>query len=121
MRFSHINQNRIERLMKDDPLNSLEVEPLPTCKSCLEGKMTKGPFSIKGQRVQECLELVYTNIYGPLKIQAQGGFEYFTTFTDDHSRYGYIYLMHHKSEAFEKFRQFKFETEKQLGKTIKAL
>ena len=28
--------------------------------------------------------------------------------------------MHHKSEAFEKFRQFKSETEKQLGKTIKA-
>ena len=29
--------------------------------------------------------------------------------------------MHHKSDAFEKFRQFKSETKKQLGKTIKAL
>ena len=29
--------------------------------------------------------------------------------------------MHHKSEAFEKFRQFKSETEKQLGKNIKSL
>ena len=32
-----------------------------------------------------------------------------------------MYLMHHKSETFEKFRQFKSETEKQLGKTIKIL
>ena len=51
----------------------------------------------------------------------RGGFEYFTLFTDDHFRYGYIYLMHHKFKAFEKFRQFKYETKKQLGKTIKAL
>ena len=42
-------------------------------------------------------------------------------FIDDHFRYDYIYLIHHKSKEFEKFRQFKFETEKQLGKTIKAL
>ena len=44
-RLSHINQNRIERLVKDGPLNSLEVKPLPTCESCLEGKMTKRPMS----------------------------------------------------------------------------
>ena len=56
-----------------------------------------------------------------MNIQAQGGFKYFIMFTDDHSRYGYIYLMHHTCEAFEKFRKFKYETEKQLGKTIKVL
>ena len=41
LRLGHINQNKIERLVKDGPLNSLEVKPLPTCESCLEGKMTK--------------------------------------------------------------------------------
>ena len=66
--------------------------------------MTKRPFTRKGQRVQEYLELVHTDVCEPLNVQALGGFEYFITFTDDHSRYGFIYLMHHKSEAFEKFR-----------------
>jgi hypothetical protein len=32
---------------------------------------------------------------------------YFIIFTDDFSRYGYVYLMRHKSESFEKFKEFK--------------
>ena len=43
------------------------------------------------------------------------------TFSDDLSRYGYIYLMRHKSETFEKFKEFQNEVENQLGKTIKLL
>ena len=83
--------------------------------------MTKRPFSRKGQRVQACLELVQTDACEPPNVQTQGGFEYFITFTDDHSRYGYVYLMHHLFEAFEKIRQFKSQTKKRLGKNIKAL
>ncbi|KAK8600471.1 hypothetical protein V6N12_050325 [Hibiscus sabdariffa] len=37
-------------------------------------------------------------------LAARGGYQYFITFTDDFSRYGYIYLMRHKSEALEKSR-----------------
>ncbi|KAL4361042.1 hypothetical protein GQ457_04G019040 [Hibiscus cannabinus] len=52
---------------------------------------------------------------------ARGGYRYFITFTDDYSRYGYIYLMRHKSEALEKFKEFKNEVQNQHGKSIKAL
>jgi transposase InsO family protein len=52
---------------------------------------------------------------------ARGGFQYFITFTDDFSRYGYIYLMRHKSESFEKFEEFQNEVQNQLGKMIKSL
>ena len=47
-----------------------------------------------------------------MNVQVKGGYEYFIIFTNDYSRYGYIYLMHHMSEAFEKFREFKAEVEK---------
>ena len=33
-------------------------------------------------------------------------------FIDNLSRYGYVYLMKHKSEAFEKFKKFRHEVEK---------
>ena len=52
---------------------------------------------------------------------ARGGFQYFITFTDDLSRYGYVYLMKHKSETFEKFKEFQSEIENQCDKKIKAL
>ncbi|KAK8553907.1 hypothetical protein V6N12_030886 [Hibiscus sabdariffa] len=54
-------------------------------------------------------------------LAARGGYQYFITFTDDFSRYGYIYLMRHKSEALEKFKEFKNEVQNQHGKSIKAL
>ena len=43
------------------------------------------------------------------------------TFTDDMSRYGYVFLMKHKSEAFEKFKEFRHEVKKQTEKSIKVL
>ena len=42
-------------------------------------------------------------------------------FIDDHSRYGHVYLMKHKSEALERFKEFRSEVEKQSGKSIKIL
>ncbi|KAG8497104.1 hypothetical protein CXB51_008305 [Gossypium anomalum] len=60
------------------------------------------------------------DVCGQINTQARGGFHYFITFTDDFSRYGYVYLMHHKFEALEKFKEFKNKVQNQLGKTIKT-
>ncbi|GJY92947.1 retrotransposon protein, putative, ty1-copia subclass [Tanacetum coccineum] len=55
-----------------------------------------------------------------LHMSRQGA-SYFITFTDDYSRYGYIYLLKHKHEVFETFMVFENELENQLEKTIKHL
>ncbi|KAL4351179.1 hypothetical protein GQ457_06G013780 [Hibiscus cannabinus] len=83
--------------------------------------MTKTPFSGKGERASDLLGLIHSDVCGPMNTQARGGYQYFITFTDDFSRYGYIYLMRHKSEALEKFKEFKNEVQNQHGKSIKAL
>jgi hypothetical protein len=67
------------------------------------------------------LELINTDVCGRMSTMARGGIQYFLTFTDDLSRYGYVYLMKHKSETFEKFKEFKNAIENQRGKKIKAL
>ncbi|KAL4278070.1 hypothetical protein GQ457_03G015140 [Hibiscus cannabinus] len=64
---------------------------------------------------------MHSDVCGPMNTQARGGYQYFITFTDDFSRYGYAYLMRHKSEAFETFKEFKNEVQNQHGKSIKAL
>ena len=56
-----------------------------------------------------------------MNVKARGGYEYYVTFIDDYSRYGYVYLMQQKSKTFEKFKEFRAEVENQLGKTIKSL
>ena len=102
-------------------ISPLDVNALPVCEPCLEGKMTMRPFKAKGYRAKEVLNLVHTDLCGPMSTSVRGGYEYFITFIDDYSRYGYIYLMRHKSEAFDKFKEYKAEVENHRGKTIKSL
>ena len=64
---------------------------------------------------------MHSDVCGPLNIQARGGYEYFVTFIDDYSRYGYVYLMQQKSETFGKFKEFHAEVERQLGENLKIL
>ncbi|KAL0553858.1 hypothetical protein IC582_007762 [Cucumis melo] len=121
LRLGHINLDRIGRLVKNGLLNKLKDVSLPPCESCLEGKMTKRPFTGKGYRAKEPLELIHSDLCGPMNVKARGGFEYFISFIDDYSRYGYLYLMEHKSEALEKFKEYKTEVENLLSKKIKIL
>jgi transposase InsO family protein len=56
-----------------------------------------------------------------MSVATRNGYRYFVTFTDDLSRYEYIYLMKHKSETFEKFKEFQKEVKNQLDRKIKQL
>ena len=92
--------------MKSRPLSELKVGTLPVYESYLEGKMTKRPFTGKGLRTKEPLELIHSDVCGPMNVKARGGYEYYVTFIDDYSRYVYVYLMQWKSKTFEKFKEF---------------
>ena len=67
------------------------------------------------------LEIIHIYVCDPISIEARGGYRYFLTFTDDLSRYGYIYLMKHKSEKFENLKEFQSEVENHRNKKIKFL
>jgi len=82
--------------------------------------MTKRHFSRKDYRAKEPLELIHSDLCGPMNVQARGGYEYVISFIDDYSRYGYLYLMEHKSEALENFKEYKALVDL-LGKIIKIL
>ena len=106
-----MNEKCISRLHKDGLLDSFEFDPYGNYEACLLSKMTKGPFSKVGERSNDLLELIHSDVCGPMSTEARGGYRYFITFTDDYRRYGYIYLMRHKAESFEKFKEFQNEVQ----------
>ena len=69
----------------------------------------------------DLLEITHADVCGPMSVDTRSGYRYFLTFTDELSRYGYIYLMKHKSETFEKFKKFQSEVENHHNKKIKFL
>ena len=114
--LGHIGVKRMKKLHVDGFLESLDA-----CEPCLMGKMAKNPFSGTMERATDLLEIIHTDVCGPMSVDARGGYRYFLTFTDDLSRYGYIYLMKHKSETFEKYKEFQSEVENHRNKKIKFL
>ena len=83
--------------------------------------MTKRPFNFIGVKVPQCLELVHIDMFRPFNAQACGEYEYFIAFTDDYSRYSYVYLMHRKFDALDQSKEFKVELKNQMDKHLEIL
>ncbi|GKC75966.1 retrotransposon protein, putative, ty1-copia subclass, partial [Tanacetum coccineum] len=120
-RLGHINKKCMDKLHRDGILQPTHDESLEKCKSCISGKMVRKPFPHQVERAKDLLGLIHTDVCGPFRTVSREGASYFITFTDDFSRYGYVYLMKHKHEVFETFKVFHNEVENQLGKKIKAI
>jgi hypothetical protein len=56
-----------------------------------------------------------------ISCETVDGYDSFITFTDDYSRYGYIYPIKKRSEALDKFKIFKAEVKNQHNKKIKKV
>ena len=106
--------------MLDEILDPLDLSNFEVCVECIKGKWTN-IRKLGAERAKDVLELVHTDICGPFPTTFWNGKQYFITLIDDYSRYGYLYLIHEKSQSLDVFKTFKAEVELQLGKKIKAV
>ncbi|KAL0370586.1 UNVERIFIED_CONTAM: Retrovirus-related Pol polyprotein from transposon TNT 1-94 [Sesamum angustifolium] len=92
------------------------------CEACLQGKQHKKPFpSGTSWRAKAVLELIHTDVCGPMRTPSHEQNRYFIIFIDDYSRMTWVYFMREKSEVFKVFKKFKNLVEKQSGRSIKVL
>ena len=119
MRLGHINKIKMKRMISMGLIPNMNIV-FTTCEPCISSQIARLPFP-KRQRSNELLAIVHSDVCVPLNIKTYRGMEYFVTFIDDFSQYGHIYLMHQKSEVFEKFQEYKKKVENQLGRNIKIL
>ena len=71
----------MKKLHADGLLESLDYESVDACEPCLMGKMTKTPFSGTMERATDLLEIIHTDVCGPMNIKAYSRYHYFLTFT----------------------------------------
>lgn len=95
---------------------------LKECIACLEGKMSAKQFPVgEARRATQSLELIHSDVCGPLQQSSWSDARYLVMFTDDYTRKSFGYLMKHKSEVLSHFINFKVLVEKQVGLPIKVL
>ena len=116
--LGHIFKNRVERLVSNGILNSIDFTNFDACVEYIRGKQTKTSI-LSAYRATYVLELIHTDICGPFPTPSWNGQQYFISFIDDYFRYAYLYLIHDKSQSLDMFKYFKVEVENQLNKRIK--
>lgn len=87
----------------------------------LFGKTYNKPFSNSETRSKEILDLIHSDVCGPMSEKSLGGHLYYVTFIDDHSRKTWLYLLKKKDEVFEKFKEFRCKVETLTERKIKTL
>jgi len=88
------------------------------CESCINCKLVWKPFTPTTSRTTEPLQLVHSDICGPLETAIRGG-RYMLLFIDNATRHTYEYILKYKSEALEKFKEWKDLREEESGKQVK--
>ena len=119
-RLGHIGQAIMNGLIRENPLGQFTKIDMPTCEYYLVGKTTRKPFG-KRTRTEIPLQLIHSNICGPMSVRARHDALYFITFINDFTHYGHVYLISHKSEVLDCFRRYINLVENQLDKKIKTL
>ncbi|WP_165303590.1 DDE-type integrase/transposase/recombinase, partial [Enterobacter cloacae complex sp. CH23B] len=109
-RFGHLNFASLLRLQKSDMVASLPPLEAPVkhvCEGCILGKMQRSKFPKDGSLRATCrLQLVHSDVCGPMQTPSLGNYLYFVTFIDDYSRHAWVFPLKAKSEVFMCFKQF---------------
>ncbi|PKU78070.1 Retrovirus-related Pol polyprotein from transposon TNT 1-94 [Dendrobium catenatum] len=124
LRFGHLNFGGLELLSKKEMVRGLPCikHPDQVCEACLLGKHFRKSFPRESSsRAQKPLELIHTDVCGPIKPCSLGKSNYFLLFIDDFSRKTWVYFLKQKSEVFGIFKKFKAAVEKESGLKIKAM
>ena len=123
-RFGHLNAESLKKMQQKEIVAGLPnlTEVNAVCESCVFGKHKRQQFDKEGSwRASQPLELIHTDLCGPMQRESNGGNRYFITFIDDFSRMCWTYFVRNKSNALNVFRKFKVFVELQSGCKIKKL
>jgi hypothetical protein len=120
--YANINYQALPFLKRmDEKIPELQSTHEGICKGCSLGKNIKKPFPSSNNRSKEILDLIHSDVYGPMPVKSLGSSPYYIIFIDDYSRKTWLYLMKTKDEVFSKFQEFKVEIENLTNKNIQTL
>lgn len=121
-RLGHLGYKSMKAL-SDGLATGIQVKTSNTtpCISCIKEKHHRASFPKEGKRATEMLELIHSNLCGPMETTSAGGSRYFLTLIDDFTRKVFIFFLKEKSEVAEIFEEFRAYVERQTKKKIRIL
>jgi transposase InsO family protein len=122
MRMAHLHHGDL-RVLREivTGVQDFSIEHQELCKGCALGKYTKTAFPSSDNRETSILDLIHSDVCGPMSLASLTGFLYYVIFIDDFSQKYWIFFMKTKEQVFSRFQEFKALVENQTGKKIRVL
>ena len=107
---------KIRKFRKVRDIPNLTKPDVGLCKNCQIGKMGKTSFKSKNYHSEYILEIMHTNLCGPIGVESYTGEKFFVLFIDDYSRMMTLMYLREKLEEFEKLKYYLVRVKKKQGK-----
>lgn len=123
-RLGHLNFDSLTSLKK--AANGIDFKVTTqkeVCDICLNGKQSRTPFvTISDKKVANArLDLIHTDVVGPMPTTSLGGKRYILTFLDDYSRKVFVFPIAKKSDVCKYTMDFIKLVENQCNAKVKVL
>jgi len=124
-RLGHVNVAGVKRMIKNKDKDGLKCSSMAVkdvCEPCVYGKAALTPMpSAGGGRVIKRLQLVHSDLGGPMSEPSRGGALYLGTFTGDFSRWTDVVFLQKKSDHFAEYKKWLTKAQMHTGIKIKIL
>ena len=125
LRLGHIGHGGLSTIVTKGygiGINLASVSQWEMCNGCALGKQTRVSFMKSApHHAKHVLEVIHSDVCGPMQTPTFSGKRYFVTFIDEKSHYCVVYLLQNKSEVADKFANFVALAENQTNKRVKTL
>lgn len=119
--LGHSHPNAVIKFLRVHESISLSRRDFLPCDSCAMGKLSQSPAVTPFHRAPGVLNVIHIDILGLIHPQTPSGSRYILTFIEDHTPHNEIYLLKHKSDAFETFKEYKMMMERRMEANIVKL
>ena len=115
-RLGHLHQQAVLKMSSNELVSGMPVlqanRITSRCDACLKGKMIRTSFKPAAYRSTAPLELIHSDLCGPMQQKSFGGCCYFMLLIDDFTKFTTVYFLKKKSEAAECFKADKTHVER---------
>ena len=124
-RFGHLKFGDLKKLQEKEMVQGMNMSKLDkplenVCHGCELGKSKRHPFPKKSDHFSsKPLELIHSDVCGPLHVPSLGGSRYSVSFTDDFTRYITVSILKTKDEVIESFKEFLEHAENHHSSKVK--
>ena len=123
-RMGHMSFNALTRYK--DSVKGISLDPsadhsTSPCPGCELGKQTRSSFQGSSKRSDRRLQIVHSDLAGPMQTRSIQGSLYIATFIDDYSRHGVVYFLKSKDQCAAAFKKYLAWAENQTSDRMLAL